>query len=142
MKVTANAMRERALAALRGVRRTKYLDRTRMDFISLALRGKTIGFEKVVGMIDEMVSTLKKEQLDDDHKKEYCAGQFDLAEDKKKGLERSISDEGTAIADTEESIETLTAEIKSLEDGIKALDKDVAAAAERRSRHWRMGSRR
>jgi chromosome segregation ATPase len=132
MKVTANAMRERALAALRGVRRTKYLDRTRMDFISLALHGKAIGFEKVIGMIDEMVSTLKKEQLDDDHKKEYCDKQFDLAEDKKKGLERAISDEGTAIADTEESIATLTAEIKALEDGIKALDKDVAAAAEQR----------
>ena len=31
-------------------------------------------------MIVEMVATLKTEQLDDDHKKEYCAKQFDMAD--------------------------------------------------------------
>merc|ERR1719281_2071127 len=36
------------------------------------------------------------------------------------------------MANTEDSIATLTAEIKALEDGIKALDKSVAAAAEQR----------
>ncbi len=53
----------------------------------LALRGKKINFDKVLTMIDDMVALLKQEQLDDDHKKEYCIGQFDLADDKKKALE-------------------------------------------------------
>ncbi len=40
-------------------------------------------------MIGEMVAVLKAEQQDDDDKKEYCAKQFDLADDKQKALERS-----------------------------------------------------
>jgi len=83
-------------------------------------------------MIDEMVGTLKTEQLDDDHKKEYCAAQFDLADDKKKGLERSISDLETAIDEMKDGIATTKTEIEALEDGIKALDKSVAEATEQR----------
>jgi len=41
----------------------------RIRFISLALRGKTGGFEKVLKMIDSMVALLGKEQKDDDEKK-------------------------------------------------------------------------
>merc|ERR1719333_1027221 len=83
-------------------------------------------------MIDEMVSVLKGEQLDDDNKKEYCAGQFDLADDKKKDLERSISNLETAIGKEKELIIALADEIKALEKGIVALDKSVAEATEQR----------
>ena len=38
----------------------------RMDFITLALHGKKIAFNKVITIIDAMVETLKKEQKDDD----------------------------------------------------------------------------
>merc|ERR1719217_1744521 len=58
-----------------------------IDFIELVLKGKKVGFEKVIALIDEMVVTLKKEQLADDEKKEYCDEQFDITEDKKKELE-------------------------------------------------------
>merc|ERR1711904_497690 len=73
-----------------------------LDFIALALRGKKVGFEKVIKLMDEMVVTLKKEQVDDDNKKEYCTIELDLADDKKKELERAISDSEKAIADVEE----------------------------------------
>jgi chromosome segregation ATPase len=99
-----------------------------MDFIEMALQGKTAGFEVVIKMIDEMVATLKKEQLDDDSKKKYCADSLDENEDKKKELERAVSVSETAISDLEGSISTLTDEIKALEAGIKALDKSVAEA--------------
>merc|ERR1719352_1115623 len=79
-----------------------------------------------------MVVLLKKEQADDDNKKEYCNKQFDITEDKRKGLEQSISDSEKAIEDAEESIATLTDEIKALEAGIKALDKSVDEATEQR----------
>merc|ERR1719482_1901073 len=106
--------------------------RPQLDFIALAIQGKKIGFDKVIKMIDEMVATLKTEQLDDDHKKEYCAKQFDLADDKKKGLERSVSDLETAIEDQKDGIATAKSEIAALEDSIKALDKSVAEATEQR----------
>merc|ERR1740130_1834196 len=49
-------------------------------------------------MIDNMTATLKKEQQDDNDKKEYCEMQFDAADDKKKGLERSVSNLEKSIA--------------------------------------------
>ena len=83
-------------------------------------------------MIDAMTATLKREQLDDDSKKEYCAAQFDVADDKKKGLERSISDHETDIASTEEGISSAKDDIKALGASIKALDKAVAEATSQR----------
>merc|ERR1719506_2824236 len=79
-----------------------------------------------------MVETLKKEQVDDDAKKEYCSVQLDTADDKKKELEKMISDLEAAIATDKEGIATLTAEIEALEDSIKALDTAVAEATEQR----------
>merc|ERR1711957_845309 len=83
-------------------------------------------------MVDDLVKELKKEQLDDDNKKEYCEVQFDFADDKKKGLEKTISDLETSITEAKDSITTLVEEIDALEDGIKALDKSVAKATEQR----------
>jgi len=125
--VSTMAVRARALAAIRGAKRSVHL-----DFIALAIQGRKIGFEKVIGMIDEMAATLKKEQNDDNDKKEYCAKQFDEADDKKKGLERSLKDLETVIADTKEGIATTQDDIKALGAGIKALDTAVAEATSQR----------
>jgi len=103
-----------------------------LDFIAMALQGKKVDFSKVISMIDKMVSQLKVEQLDDDNKKEYCNKQFDMTEDKKKGLEHAISDLETQLATEEEAIATLKDEIKAIEKGIVALDKSVAEATEQR----------
>merc|ERR1719287_225449 len=98
----------------------------------MALHGKKIGFEKIIGMIDELVATLKAEQADDDEKKDYCAKELDSSDDKKKGLERSIADLKTVIEEAKEGIQTLTDEVAALTEGIKALDKAVAEATEQR----------
>jgi len=120
--------RARALAAIRKAVKGN----PRLDFIALAIEGKKIGFEKVIKMIDDLVATLKTEQLDDDHKKEYCDKQFDLSDDKKKTLEKTVADTETTIEDTKESIATVTSEIAALEATIKALDKAVSEATEQR----------
>jgi len=96
------------------------------------LHSKSTGFEKVIAMIDEMIALLGKEQADDLSKKEYCGKEFDSSDDKKKGLERAVSDAEAAIAAAEESIATLSSEIAALAEGIKALDKSVAEATEQR----------
>jgi len=128
----ADSTRARAFAALRGGLRHEVPDRARIDLIGMAIRGKKIGFEKVIGMIDEMVATLKQEQIDDDNKKTYCATQFDESDDKKKSLEKSLSDTEATIAKTEEGIATLADEIAALTATIKALDESVAEATEQR----------
>merc|ERR550534_1608316 len=89
-------------------------------------------FEKVIAMIDKMVAELKTEQQDDTDKLEYCKTELDLADDKKKGLERSVADLEKAIAKAKELIATLTDEIAALTTGIIDLDKSVAEATENR----------
>jgi len=128
LAVTSKTMRSRALAMLKEVS-----DRSpALDFIALALHGKKIGFGQVIKMIDDLVAELKKEQQDDDEKKEYCAEQFDLSDDKKKVLEKNIADLESAITETEEGIVTTKEQIDALEDGVRALDKSVAEATEQR----------
>jgi len=127
VKVSTLTTRARALATLGTIAHNPQI-----DFIALAIQGKKIGFDKVIKMIDEMVATLKTEQLDDDHKKEYCAKQFDLADDKKKSLERAVSDLETSIDEQKDGIATAESEIKALEASIKALDKAVSEATQQR----------
>mmetsp|Transcript_21501 Transcript_21501/g.50048 ORF Transcript_21501/g.50048 Transcript_21501/m.50048 type:complete len:716 (+) Transcript_21501:59-2206(+) len=134
VQVSSAAQRAEALAALR--RAATGRQRPGLDLIALALTGKRGlsqgGFEKVIKMIDEMVEVLKKEQVDDGNKKEYCAAQFDASDDKKKALERSVADEESAIATLGEDIESLKEAISALEAGIAELDKSVAEATENR----------
>jgi len=127
VEVSTKEVRKRALAVIRGVHR-----RPRLDFIAMAIQGKKVGFDTVLRMVDEMVGNLKEEQTNDDTKKQYCAKQFDKAGDKKKDLERSISDVETVIENSNEGIATLNEEIKALSDGIKALDKSVSEATKQR----------
>jgi len=132
VEVSEDSMRTRALALLQEGKLGKKADRQRIDFIMLALRGKKVGFDKVLKMIDDMVALMKEEQLDDEAKKEYCEKQFDHADDKKKGLERTEGKLEKAIANAKESIATLKEEIAALGEGIVALDKSVAEATDQR----------
>jgi len=126
---SAQSLRKRALLAITRARKSLHLrPQPQLDLIALALNGKTEGFEKVIGMIDEMVANLKKEQADDEAKKEYCEKELDTTEDEKKVLELKLSDSETAIEELEGSIATLTEEIAALQAGIEALDKAVAEA--------------
>merc|ERR1719515_445731 len=104
----------------------------RVDLLEVALRGGKIGFGKIIKMIDELVSALQKEQAEDDGKKDWCEAELDKTEDSKKGLLQDEADLETAIEDAKESISTLKVEIEALDDGIKALDKEVADATETR----------
>jgi len=127
---TATLMKSQALRMINTLR--KHRKSVRLDFIALSLRGKKIGFGKVIEMIDGLVAELKADQIADSDKKEYCAVSFDTADDKKKVLEKSVSDLETAIADSKAGIATTTEEIAALEDTIKALDKAVVEATEQR----------
>merc|ERR1719446_1208342 len=124
---TSQAVKSRALGMLQ-----KNSGDFRLNLIALALKGKKVSFDKVLAMIDDMVTLLKKEQVDDDEKKAYCEKLIDETEDKVKTLELAVSDLEKAVADGKEGIATLADEIAALSDGIKALDKQVAEATEQR----------
>merc|ERR1719191_207593 len=128
LKFSSQATKQRALVALQSASKPDF----RLNLIALALKGKKVSFDKVLKMIDDMVTLLGTEQMDDDHKKEYCEGLIDKTEDDLKALELRVSDLGKAIADHKEQIATLTEEIAALEAGIKALDAQVAEATDER----------
>lgn len=131
MQVTEADQQRQALAVIRAAQSGRS-GHPELNFLALALQGKKVDFSKVIKMIDEMVAQLKVEQQDDNDKKEYCETQFDLADDKKKCLERGISNFEKAIEKEEQAIKALADEIAALQDGIKALDKSVAEATEQR----------
>merc|ERR1719350_1232304 len=137
LKTGTSTVRSQALDAIRSAQRVaNHGDKPALEFIALALAGRgssgSKGFGKVIKMIDDMVALLQQEQDDDEHKKEYCGMQFDVSDDKKKALERSIAGAESAIAAAKEMLATLTQEIKALDAGIQALDKSVAEATEQR----------
>merc|ERR1712032_1236716 len=135
--VTSRSLQMRALEEIRKAKSVAGVGhRPGLDFLVLALSGKTAmseqNFDKVIAMIDSMVVELKTEQKDDTDKLEYCKVQLDLADDKKKALERSIADLEKEIAKAKELIATLTDDIAALTQGIVDLDKSVVEATENR----------
>jgi len=130
VSVKASTVKARALAMLRAAGKHG----VHLDLIALALHGKTSDFSKVIGMIDEMVSVLKSEQVDDDEKKEYCGKEIDATEDKIKGHEQEIRDSEAAIADAKETLATVDQEIAALGASIVALDDSVNTATEQRQK--------
>jgi hypothetical protein len=130
VQITAASQKRQALAIVRAAQRGQ--NRPELNFLALALQGKSFDFTKVLKMIDEMVVVLNKEQQDDIDKKEYCETSLDLADDKKKSLEHSVSNLAKSMDKEKETIALLADEIKALEDGIVALDKSVAEATEQR----------
>jgi len=130
LSVSAQNQQQQALAIIRAAKNGN--GHPELNFLAMALQGKKVDFSKVLKMIDNMVANLKVEQQNDNDKKEYCSMQFDAADDKKKGLERSISNLEKDIAKEKEGVATLAEEIKALSAGIVALDKSVAEATEQR----------
>jgi len=125
---TAMDMRNRALLTLKGVKTRS----AGVDFIMLSLQGKKAGNEKVIKLINELAANLVAEGQADADKKDYCAFQFDQADDKKKVLEREVGDHESTISDLSSMPAQLKDEIDALGDGIRELDKSVTDATEQR----------
>jgi len=131
LQVAGQALRAKARAELERYMQA-HPKNAKLELLVLALQGKKIGFDKVIKMIDDMIITLKVEQEDDGAKKEYCGQELDLADDKKKGLERAVAGLETAIENGKDAIAHLGTEIAALIAGIKELDKMVMEATAQR----------
>merc|ERR1719161_3035582 len=123
-------LRAQALAALKKMKDPS--GSPDLSLISMALRGKKVGFEKVIKMIDELVVQLGKEQEDDDAHLKWCSAEFDTSEDTEKDLKRRISGLETKISEAETGIATLIDDLAILKQGIKDTDKAVEEATTQR----------
>merc|ERR1719453_1210432 len=123
-KITSEEVKKQALDALKDTHKNP-----KIDLISLALKGKKVSFDKVIGMIDKMVVLLQEEQGTDDQKKEYCEVSLDKAEDDLKTTETAVSDLEKATSDANEKLAALTDEIAVLTKGLADLDSQVEEAS-------------
>jgi len=131
---TTKRIKERAQNIIKNISKT--YKSTGLDLISLALHGKKVDFGVVMKLIDDMVVTLKNEQVADDEHREYCNKEFDTSEDKQNEIKRNIEDLTHQKEEAQTDSANLAKEIKSLKAGIAALDKSVAeATAQRKSEH-------
>jgi len=103
-----------------------------LRFLELALMGRKVDFSKVFKMIDEMVTILKSEQVDDEAKQEYCNMQLGQAKDKSKALTGTVHGLEADIEDKTVAMGTLKDELKTFTANIAELDKLVAEASEQR----------
>eukprot|EP00746_Dinoflagellata_sp_MGD_P157317 gnl/MRDRNA2_/MRDRNA2_86179_c0_seq2.p1 gnl/MRDRNA2_/MRDRNA2_86179_c0~~gnl/MRDRNA2_/MRDRNA2_86179_c0_seq2.p1 ORF type:complete len:781 (+),score=244.18 gnl/MRDRNA2_/MRDRNA2_86179_c0_seq2:124-2466(+) len=89
--------------------------------------------EKVVGfMIDNMVETLHDEDVNDEHKKDFCANEtvsFHQLQEDKEALQAQLEKDIEVMLD---EIEQLKADIKLLEEQINANDQNVLKATKQR----------
>jgi len=127
-KVSDKSVRNKALSVLKG----KQHSDPRLSAVLIALGGRSGNFDKVLKMIDEMVTLLGQEQTDDDTKKAYCVEQLDKTEDSLKALESAHHGLEVTIDEIKEAVATTVNEIEALSAGIKALDKSVEEATELR----------
>merc|ERR1719331_2584377 len=84
----------------------------RLDLISLMLKGKKADFSKIIGMIDDYVKLLGKQQEDDDSKLEYCKEKLDKTEDTLKEVKHAASDLEKDVTEAKSNLETLEKDIK------------------------------
>merc|ERR1719498_556636 len=86
----------------------------------------------VVHMIDGMVGVLHDEDVGDEHKKEWCANETEIAHKIEAQKQETIEKTKTEIAEQEDELATTIAEIKALTSKIAELDKMVHEATENR----------
>merc|ERR1719408_1111960 len=94
------------------------------------LRSGMGGFEKVTGMIDNMVGVLEGEQVKDDEQDKWCLAELEKAKEDAKATEVSIEELGVAVDEQRDAIDTISSEIEALKQGLVDLDASVADATE------------
>jgi len=130
------SLRRDALAAVKQAAARSQTSSPGLELLAIALSGKKAlsrgAFDKVLKMVDDMVSLLGKEQDDDNNKKEYCAKSFDEADDQLKDVTRLISGLEADMDKDENDIKSVGEEIAALQAGLQELEKQSKEASQQR----------
>lgn len=86
----------------------------------------------VKGMIDGMVGVLHDEDVGDEHKKDWCANETQIAHDIQASKQQLFAQTESEISEMTDQVSTLVDEIKALGDQIDATDKLVHTSTEQR----------
>eukprot|EP00931_Biecheleriopsis_adriatica_P047662 TRINITY_DN27498_c0_g1_i1.p1 TRINITY_DN27498_c0_g1~~TRINITY_DN27498_c0_g1_i1.p1 ORF type:complete len:699 (-),score=210.76 TRINITY_DN27498_c0_g1_i1:52-2148(-) len=112
------------------------VQRPGLEFISLALKGKKIGLDGVIEMIQKLKKTLNREQEAEREKRQYCNEQYAEVAAKKDELENRQSETSSNIFNVKASLAIVVDAINEMENGIKELDKTTADTTELRKAEY------
>merc|ERR1719345_174745 len=89
-------------------------------------------FEEIVKMIDDMVTLLGKQQVEDDKQKKWCEDEFEKSADEEAAAKTSKAAIQAEIAELGDGITEIVEAVNILKGEITELDKTVADATESR----------
>jgi len=92
------------------------------------------GFEKIMGLIDNMIALLGKEGNDDKIKKEMCVTGLAKNEDKKAQLETGIKSKSAEVANLKDNLAIVTKDIAKIKQDLSDLDVTVKEATTQRKK--------
>jgi len=129
---TADDVRAEAVRILRRAHEDGAGGSLQLDLLALAIRGKKVGFEKVLKMIDDTVALLRREQDTDDQHKTYCEATLPETKQNLNMAARAVEDRQKAIDKQSTAAEVISGEIDVLIQGIRDLDEQVVEATKQR----------
>merc|ERR1719420_659919 len=127
LKAENQARTQAVTRLLETAKRTK-----NFQLATLAVSMQLDKFTKVKEAMDKFMEELKKQQKDEYELNEYCKKELDTNEDTTKVKEREKEDLEDALAETENSIKTLTAEIDALKTEVAEMKVSLKRASEDR----------
>jgi hypothetical protein len=133
-QIKARSTRERrqqASSLLRAAAKKSTVHATAL--VEVAEAAKLDAFKEVIGMVDEMVTALKKEQEDEVKHQEFCAKELRENLASQQATEDTISDLTATIATLEADIDTLAKDIEELEAQVVEMKIQVKKASEDRA---------
>jgi len=117
---------------------------TRVSFLLSSMASKLRGAQKsneqapdlseVVEMVEKMINILKKEQVDDEKKKDWCQTELLKAEKEQKEKQDMMDSTVAALSEADDNVASNAEDMKAMEADIASLDKSVAEATEQRKK--------
>merc|ERR1719440_413825 len=133
-QIKARSTRERRVAASKVLRVAAKKSMSHSQaLVEVAEAAKLDAFKEVIGMVDEMVGALKKENEDEVKHQEFCAKELRENLASQKATEDTIADLTATIATLEADIDTLATEIKKLQAEVVEMKIQVKKASEDRA---------
>lgn len=133
---TSKSRRQEAIRLLKAAKASQKSQPMEVNLLLLALRGKKADFSKIITMVDNMISTLVKEDKADDKKKLSCLRESEETQDSLTEAKQEIKSDSKVIADQQETQKTLKAEIVSLGEAIKRIDEAMdQSTSDRKANH-------
>merc|ERR1719161_2421247 len=88
----------------------------------------------ITGMIDGMVHVLHDEEVEDVHKKEYCANETEKSTALQAGKQEAVDQLQSSIEEMTDELNSCGEAIKDLEEAIQTTNREVALATEQRKK--------